>query len=289
VARIGKGNRNMSGQLQTPVPPAREAGAGRPADLVLEAEHLGVTYGSGESAVNAVGDITFSVERGKFVCIVGPSGCGKTTLLKALSGLLRPTEGHVSVAGQPVDGPPKDLAMVFQDYSRSLLPWLRVGDNVTFPLKAQGMAKVEIAERANEALVEVGLEGFERKYPWQLSGGMQQRVAIARAIAYRPAVLLMDEPFASVDAQVRADLEDLVLRVQADTGMTMVLVTHDIDESVYLSDEVIVLTHRPSAVIETLSVPLPRPRDQLTTKALPEFVELRGRIFRHIRKEREAG
>jgi NitT/TauT family transport system ATP-binding protein len=279
----------MSEQLASRVPPIPDAGAGAPADRVLEVAGLGVTYGTGDAAVHAVGDITFSVQRGRFVCIVGPSGCGKTTLLKALSGLLRPTRGRVAVAGRPVDRPPKDLAMVFQDYSRSLLPWLRVWDNVTFPLKAQGVPKREIAERAAAALAEVGLEGFDRKYPWQLSGGMQQRVAIARAVAYRPAVLLMDEPFASVDAQVRADLEDLVLRVQADTRMTMVLVTHDIDESVYLGDEVIVLSHRPSAVIETLAISLPRPRDQLTTKALPEFVDLRSRILRHIRRERESG
>jgi NitT/TauT family transport system ATP-binding protein len=278
----------MSRELQTSPAGVAEFDPDPHRGLVLEVEDLGVTYGSGDAAVEAVANLTFSVERGRFVSVVGPSGCGKTTLLKSLSGLLTPTRGRLAVGGQPVDGPPKQLAMVFQDYSRSLLPWLRVWDNVVFPLKAQRLPKAEIEQRGHEALDEVGLSGFERKYPWQLSGGMQQRVAISRAVAYRPEVLLMDEPFASVDAQVRADLEDLVLRVQADTGMTMVLVTHDIDESIYLSDQVIVLSQRPSVVVETLAVPLPRPRDQIRTKALGEFMELRSRIYTHIRRERGA-
>ncbi|HVW18120.1 MAG TPA: ABC transporter ATP-binding protein [Solirubrobacteraceae bacterium] len=255
---------------------------------VLEARGLGVTYGSGASAVHAVGDLTFEIRQGEFVCIVGPSGCGKTTLLKALAGLLRPTRGGAWVAGKPVDGPHGDLALVFQDYTRSLMPWMSVKRNVTFPLAAKRLSKSEQDERARSALAEVGLSGFEGKYPWQLSGGMQQRVAIARAIAYRPAVLLMDEPFAAVDAQVRADLEDLILRIQEDTGVTVLLVTHDIDESVYLGGRVLALTHRPTSVKRCFDVPLPYPRSQIETRAMPEFVELRTEVLRMIQAERLA-
>jgi NitT/TauT family transport system ATP-binding protein len=218
--------------------------------------------------------------------VVGPSGCGKTTLLKTLAGLLKPTRGSVFVGGKEVTGTHQDLAMVFQDYTRSLLPWLSVRKNVTFPLGPRGVPRKEQRERSDAALEEVGLVGFEDKYPWQLSGGMQQRVAIARAVAYRPAVLLMDEPFAAVDAQVRADLEDLILRVQADTGVTVVLVTHDIDEAVYLGRRVLALTHRPTSVRRSFDVPLAYPRNQLVTRAAPEFVDLRTEVLAMIQAER---
>jgi len=255
---------------------------------VLEVRDLGVTYGSGAGAVVAIRELTFSVARGEFVCIVGPSGCGKTTLLKSIAGLLKPTRGSAHVAGKTVDGPPKDLALVFQEYTRSLLPWLTVGGNVTFPLAARKVAKAEQLARKKAALEQVGLLGFDEKYPWQLSGGMQQRVAIARALAYGPAVLLMDEPFASLDAQSRADLEDLVLKVQRETGLTVVFVTHDIDESVYEADRVIVLTQRPTGIRTVLKVDLPKPRDQITTKALPEFVRLRTEVLKLIKDEPKA-
>jgi NitT/TauT family transport system ATP-binding protein len=163
---------------------------------------------------------------------------------------------------------------------------MTVRGNVTLPLLGQGKRKAEREERAAKALEAVGLVGFEHHHPWQLSGGMQQRVAIARALAYEPHMLLMDEPFASVDAQTRADLEDLVLNVHAQFRITVVFVTHDIDESVYLADRIIVLTHRPTTVKEIVPVPLPRPRDQMGTKELPEFTRIRGHIFRLIKSER---
>jgi NitT/TauT family transport system ATP-binding protein len=188
--------------------------------------------------------------------------------------------------GEVIDGPPDRLALVFQDYSRSLLPWMTVQGNVTLPLLAKGTKKEERRRLAEEALGAVGLDGFSGKYPWQLSGGMQQRVAIARALAYQPRLLLMDEPFASVDAQTRADLEDLVLQVHAQFGITVVFVTHDVDESIYLSDRIIVLTQRPTTVKEIVSVSLARPRDQMTTKAVPEFLELRSHVFQLIKNER---
>jgi NitT/TauT family transport system ATP-binding protein len=227
------------------------------------------------------------VAEGEFVCIVGPSGCGKTTLLKTMSGLLRPSSGSVQLDGRPVVEPPEKMALVFQDYSRSLYPWMRVGENVAFPLRRKGLTKSERRERVETAIGSVGLEGFIGKYPWQLSGGMQQRVAIARGLAYRPEILLMDEPFASVDAQTRADLEDLVLRVRHEYGVTVLFVTHDIDESVYLADRVIILSQRPTRVQEVLDVDLARPRDQVTTKELPEFAQLRAHVYRAIKRPGE--
>jgi NitT/TauT family transport system ATP-binding protein len=240
---------------------------------MLHVEHLKKSYGT----VEAIGDVSFDVRAGELVCVVGPSGCGKTTLLKCISGLLEPTAGTVRADG--------NLALVFQEYSRSLLPWMTVGANVRLPLLGQRVRKSERRSRAAEALAAVGLTGFEDKHPWQLSGGMQQRVAIARALAYQPHLLLMDEPFASVDAQTRADLEDLVLDVHERFGITVVFVTHDIDESVYLADRIVVLSHRPTTVKEIVNVPLTRPRDQLATKELPEFMELRGRVIRLIKGE----
>jgi NitT/TauT family transport system ATP-binding protein len=182
---------------------------------------------------------------------------------------------------------PKTLALVFQEYTRSLLPWMSVRANVILPLSAKGIGRAQRERLADEALTVVGLSPFLDHYPWQLSGGMQQRVAIARALAYQPEILLMDEPFASVDAQTRADLEDLVLHVREQFGITTVFVTHDIDESVYLADRVIVLGPPPTSVVEIVPIGLPRPRDQVATKELPEFVHLRGHVFRLI-KRREA-
>jgi NitT/TauT family transport system ATP-binding protein len=244
---------------------------------MLNIAHLSKTYADG---TQAIGDISFEIEAGEFVCIVGPSGCGKTTLLKTMSGLLAPTSGSVELDGRAVTAPPEQMALVFQDYSRSLYPWMTVAKNVEFPLRRKGKDRRAAVERA---LASVGLEGFADKYPWQLSGGMQQRVAIARGLAYRPEILLMDEPFASVDAQTRSDLEDLVLQIRHDYGVTILFVTHDIDESIYLADRVLILSPRPTVVQEVLEVPLPRPRDQVATKELPEFAHLRAHVYRAIK------
>jgi NitT/TauT family transport system ATP-binding protein len=250
---------------------------------MLRVENLGKIYQEGtKRAFEAVADVTFTVEQRELVCIVGPSGAGKTTLLKMIAGLLPPTSGSVYLDGDKVSGPPEKMALVFQDYSRSLYPWMTVEENVAFPLKHRKLGKAETAELVRDTLQSVGLAGAGKKYPWQLSGGMQQRVAIARALAYQPEILLMDEPFASVDAQTRADLEDLVLQLRARYGVTVVFVTHDIDESVYLSDRVVVLTPSPTRVQEIVDVPLPRPRDQVETKELPEFAHLRGYVWRSI-------
>jgi len=255
------------------------------ARLMLETKGVAKTYGSGPKATHALEDVSFTVGDGEFVCVVGPSGCGKTTLLKCIAGLLRPTRGEVVLRGKRVLEPPDELALVFQDYSRSLMPWSTVRNNVLLPLRHKRLSAPERRELVEESLESVGLTRFIDHYPWQLSGGMQQRVAIARALAYQPSILLMDEPFASVDAQTRGDLEDLILRVRDQYGITILFVTHDIDESVYLADRVVVLTHSPTKVKEIVAVHLPRPRDQITTKELPEFVNLRGHVYRLIRRE----
>jgi NitT/TauT family transport system ATP-binding protein len=254
---------------------------------MLTVKGLKKTYDTKGRRVEAIGDVSFSVADGEFVCVVGPSGCGKTTLLRCIAGLLPPTAGEVHVEGKAVTGPPDGLAVVFQEYGRSLFPWLRVADNVDLPLRAAGMAKASRHEQVTEALESVGLSDAHNAYPWQLSGGMQQRVAIARAIAYQPRVLLMDEPFAAVDAQTRADLEDLIRSVWQRLGVTLVFVTHDIDESVYLSQRVIMLTSSPTTVAEDLPIDLPADRDQLATRGDPRFTELRGRVYAQIQKAKQ--
>ncbi|PWU55472.1 ABC transporter [Micromonospora globispora] len=251
---------------------------------MLVVENLSHAYGTGTHRHLALKDISFSVNEGELVSIVGPSGCGKTTLLRAMAGLMPPTGGQIRFLGEPITGVPGGLAMVFQDYRGSLFPWLTVGDNVRFPLHTAKLGKAEVAERVGESLAAVGLTNFEGRYPTQLSGGMQQRAAIARALAYRPKILLMDEPFASVDAQTREDLEDLVLQVRDRFNMTILFVTHDIDESVYLADRVVVLSKPPTYVLTTLDIDLPRPRDQIMTKELPEFIHLRSDVARLIRR-----
>jgi NitT/TauT family transport system ATP-binding protein len=258
--------------------------ADRPASTppLLAVDRVGHTYGTGARAHRAISGLSFDVHPGEFVSIVGPSGAGKTTLLRILAGLLQPAEGTVRLKGAIVDSVPPGMAMVFQDYSRSLLPWLTVQKNVHFPLRGDGRSAEERRAVVQENIDRVGLSGHESKYPWQLSGGMQQRVAIARALAYRPSLLLMDEPFASVDAQTREGLEDLVLDIRRRLDVTILFVTHDVDESVYLADRVLVLSRPPSRIVQDIPVHLPSPRDQISTKELPEFVHLRGQVARLI-------
>jgi ABC-type nitrate/sulfonate/bicarbonate transport system ATPase subunit len=229
-------------------------------------------------------DISLTVPDGQLLCVVGPSGCGKSTLLRTIAGLLPAREGTITVDDTPVTGVPERLAVVFQDYGRSLLPWLTVRDNVALPLRRKGLGRAERHAEAERILDRVGLTGTARHRPWQLSGGMQQRVAIARALVCRPSLLLMDEPFGSLDAQTREDLEDLLLEVHRADGTTIVLVTHDIDESVYVGDRVVVLSPGPGAkIVLDLPVELAGTRDQITTRGLPEFVALRTRVGRAVR------
>lgn len=247
---------------------------------IMEARGLGHAYGKRKIFQS----LDFAISAGEFVCIVGPSGVGKTTLLNILTGLMPPSDGGVIFEGKEVKSPPEGLAVVFQDYSRSLMPWLSVLDNVALPLRSAGVKKNDRIRRATEALTEVGLKDFTTFYPWQLSGGMQQRVAIARALASNPRAIVMDEPFASVDAQTRSDLEDLMLNVRDHLNITVVLVTHDIDEAVYLADRVLVLSGNPARVTALVEVDLPKPRHQLETKAEPKFAELRSEVYKLIKK-----
>ncbi|WP_327086862.1 ABC transporter ATP-binding protein [Nonomuraea sp. NBC_01738] len=250
---------------------------------MLEISNLSHIYGSGPSAHHAIEGLSLSVADGELCCIVGPSGAGKSTLLRSIAGLLTPTGGEIRVDGEKVTQTPDNLAVVFQDYSRSLFPWMSVADNVALPLRRKNMDKKARKDAAHEALESVGLGEAGKKYPFQLSGGMQQRVAIARALAYRPTLMLMDEPFGSVDAQTREDLEDLVLQVRGHHQMTIVLITHDIDESVYVGDRVVVLSKAPAHVVGDLTVDLPSPRDQISTREHPDFVHLRAEVGRLVR------
>ncbi|MBG0566409.1 ABC transporter ATP-binding protein [Actinoplanes aureus] len=248
-------------------------------DTLVSVEHLTKFYGDHL----AVDGVTFGVRTGEMVSIVGPSGAGKTTALRIVAGLLEPTSGSVTIGGVRVTGPPPDVAVVFQDYSRSLLPWLTVLGNVTLPLRAKGLSRTAARTAALDALAAVGLDGTARRRPRELSGGMQQRVAIARALAYRPKLLVMDEPFASVDAQTRMDLEDLILPLRQEYAVTIMLVTHDIDEAVYLSDRIVVLSPAPSTVLRVIDVDLPLPRSQTATKELPGFARLRHEVLDLVR------
>ncbi|MHC1559927.1 ABC transporter ATP-binding protein [Actinomycetospora sp. C-140] len=246
---------------------------------MLEVRDLVVDYGDGTRVLDG---LALTVAQDEVVCLLGPSGCGKSTLLRTVAGLRPPDGGTVRVRGRPVDGVPDGLAVVFQDYGRSLMPWSTVAGNVAFGLP-RDLDRPTRAARVREALGSVGLADVADRRPGQLSGGMAQRVAIARALACRPTLMLMDEPFASVDAQTRADLEDLLLRVRREYGTTVLLVTHDIDESVYLGDRVLVLSPRPAAVVDDLTVDLPSPRDQITTREDDGFVRLRTRAAERLR------
>lgn len=241
----------------------------------------GLTKSFGAKLVLA--GLSLDIAEGELVCLAGPSGAGKTTLLRCLSGLSSATSGEVRFEGKPITSPPVGLSVVFQDYSRSLLPWKNVRDNIELPLRSDGWDKDARKKRTEEMLEAVGLAGHGHLYPRQMSGGMQQRVAIARALAVQPRLLLMDEPFASLDAQTRQDLEDLVLRLRDEYGVTVVFVTHDIDEAVYLADRVAVLTKVPATIRDVVDIPLPRPRDQFSTKAHPEFPGLRNRVLAEVR------
>jgi NitT/TauT family transport system ATP-binding protein len=274
----------------SPRPAAGRRPGGHSADgpdqAFLSVRGIGKTYmpRRGE-AHEAISEISFDAREREFVCIVGPSGAGKTTLLRCLAGLLTPTKGSVLFGQREVSAPPAEVAVVFQDYSRSLFPWLTVAGNIALPLKAKGLQRSRRTSLVADSLSAVNLEGTGHRYPWQLSGGMQQRVAIARALAYQPKLLLMDEPFASVDAQTRFELEDLVLRVRQEFGMSIVFVTHDIDEAVYLGDRILALSKSPCVVTRDLTVDLGPVRSQIETRADPQFARLRTEVLKLVMGE----
>ncbi|WP_395702274.1 ABC transporter ATP-binding protein [Aquabacterium sp.] len=229
---------------------------------------------------------SLGVDEGEFVCVIGPSGCGKTTLLRAATGFVTPAGGEVRRAGQPVRGPSREVAFVFQDYGRALLPWRTVAQNVSLALEAAKVAAEQRPARIAEVLKTVGLSAHADKYPAQLSGGMQQRVQIARCLAQRPQLLMMDEPFGALDAMTRESLQDELLRLVREQRLTVMFVTHDLEEALYLGDRVIALRANPTAerpsLAAVIDVTLPRPRDQLATKEHPEFLRLRRELYQFL-------
>ena len=229
----------------------------------------------------ALHNVSFSVRKNEFVCLLGPSGCGKTTLIRIVAGLIRADRGEIRVNGTPVTAPGRDRCMVFQQFG--LLPWRTVLSNVEFGLEIEGVARAERQKIAREYLALVGLNGFEHYYPHQISGGMQQRVGIARALSKKPDILLMDEPFGAVDAQTREQLQEELLKIWAKTDTTVIFVTHSIDESIYLSDRVIIMQSRPGRIKEEVAIDLPRPRWEGDVKADPRFAELRAQIRESLR------
>jgi NitT/TauT family transport system ATP-binding protein len=249
------------------------------ASPLIAFDHVGVTLGG----TPILTDVNLTIDAGDFVCIVGPSGCGKTTLLRMLGGLLEPTSGAVRYAGKTVAGPRSDVAVMFQDYGRALLPWRTAAGNVSLALEALDVPKAERADRISALLATVGLAGKEEKYPGELSGGMQQRLQIARCLAQQPRVLLMDEPFGALDAMTRQSLQDEVLSIVAATGATVFFVTHDLEEAVYLGNRVIGMLPHPGRVATDVTVSLARPRNQLTTREEPEFARLRRQLFDFIK------
>jgi NitT/TauT family transport system ATP-binding protein len=251
---------------------------------VLSVQHVAKSIGKGAAALQIIADIDFTVRHGEFLSMVGPSGCGKTTLLMCLAGLAPTSGGSIGFLGAPLVGPAPGISVVFQDYSRSLLPWKSNLDNVVFGMRrVSDTSRRDKRERARELLVNLGLEGFEGHYPWQVSGGMQQRVAIARALAARSRLLLLDEPLAALDAQTRAEMQDLLLDLAARYRQTCLLVTHDVDEAVYVADRVLVLARRPTRIVADLAVPLAKPRDQIQTREERIYLDIRHDVLSRIR------
>jgi NitT/TauT family transport system ATP-binding protein len=243
----------------------------------IELRNIGLQYESAENSLTALQDVSFGVEAAEFLCVVGQSGCGKTTMLNIVAGFLKPTQGEILISGKTVTGKGLDRGIVFQDFAQ-LFPWRTAQRNIEFGLEMKGIAKEERAEIALRFLRLVNLEKFARSYPHELSGGMQQRVAIARALAYNPAVLLMDEPFAALDALTREEMQRFLVDVWRETKKTVVYVTHNVAEAVYLADRIIVFSPHPGTVKAQVKITLPRPRDTLSV----EFLEYQKEIVGHI-------
>jgi NitT/TauT family transport system ATP-binding protein len=249
---------------------------------LLSFDKLGIHLGGRE----ILSPTSFSVARGEFVCIIGPSGCGKTTLLRAAAGFVTPSSGAALRHGQRITGPSREAAFVFQDYGRALLPWRTVHGNISLALEAAGVAAARRGERIAQVLQTVGLSAHADKFPLQLSGGMQQRVQIARCLAQEPELMMMDEPFGALDAMTRENLQDEVSRLVRDSGLTVLFVTHDLEEAIYLGDRVIALRANPSAdkpsLAAMIDVPITRPRHQLTTREHPDFLRLRRELYQFL-------
>jgi NitT/TauT family transport system ATP-binding protein len=261
-----------------PDPEARNA--------ILVAEDIIVRFDTPEGPLTAVDNVSFEVRQGEFLSVIGPSGCGKSTLFNVIGGLLSSHEGIVSVAGETISGPHKSIGMVFQE--ESTFPWRTVTDNVAFPLELVGMSKAKRVERARHFISLVGLDGFENRYPGELSGGMRQRVSLARTLASEPKILLMDEPFAALDEQTRLLLGDKVLQIQQQLKQTTLLITHNITEAVQMSDRILVMTYRPGKLKRVVEINLPRPRTSeiVGSEAFGRYV---AQIWNDLREEANRG
>ncbi|MET7246251.1 ABC transporter ATP-binding protein [Methylobacterium sp. EM32] len=284
----------MTTTARSPAPPASAPGPAGKAPLRVVASAAGAvgvagldhTYTAAGRVTQALAGIDLAIKPGRFVVIVGPSGCGKSSLLMMMTGLTRPTTGTILCGGRPMTEPDPDrVGVVFQE--ASLFPWLTAQDNVEFPLSLRRVPKAERAARAREKLALVGLSGFEDRYPHELSGGMKQRVSIARGLVQNPSILMLDEPFAALDEQTRITMGDELLRIWAETGKTVVFVTHSLTEAAYLADEIVVMSARPGRIIDRIEVALPRPRTY-EMMATPQFAELRERIWKQIRHQASA-
>jgi len=252
------------------------------ASAKLQIQNLSKVYRSDGHEVVAIDEINLEIRNKEFATILGPSGCGKSTLLRIVAGLMRPTHGMVRLDGAAISGPGRDRGMVFQSYT--LFPWLTVMENIQFGLGLSGVAKAEQEQRAKEFVEKVGLRGFEQAYPKALSGGMKQRVAIARALANNPAILLLDEPFGALDAQTRALMQELLTQVWEDLHKTILFVTHDVEEAIFLSDRVFIMTARPGRIKAEIEIPLERPRSY-ELKATEIFLRLKRQALTLIREE----
>jgi NitT/TauT family transport system ATP-binding protein len=264
----------------TPLPQAEAAGS------ILVAEDIVMRFHTAEGAITALDQVSFTVAPGEFLAVIGPSGCGKSTLFNIIGGLLTGYEGRVAVAGERISGPHAAIGMVFQE--ESTFPWRNVVDNVAFPLEIAGVGKRERIERARRFVSMVGLDGFEKRYPAELSGGMRQRVSMARTLASEPKILLMDEPFASLDEQTRLLLGDKVLQIQQQLKQTTLLITHNITEAVQLADRVLVMTYRPGQIKRIVDIKLPRPRTSeiVSSEAFGRYV---AQIWADLREEASRG
>jgi NitT/TauT family transport system ATP-binding protein len=253
-----------------------------PAPALLEFVSVGIHLGGRE----ILSPTSLVVQRGEFVCVIGPSGCGKTTLLRAAAGFVAPSSGSVHRACQPVAGPSREAAFVFQDYGRALLPWRTVRGNVSLALEAAALPADQRPARIDALLTTVGLAAHAGKFPAQLSGGMQQRVQIARCLAQSPALMLMDEPFGALDAMTRESLQDELARLVREQQLTVLFVTHDLEEALYLGDRVVALRAHPTpdkpSLAAVIDVTLPRPRNQIETKEHPEFLRMRRELYRYL-------
>ncbi|MFQ6135371.1 MAG: ABC transporter ATP-binding protein [Nitrososphaerales archaeon] len=233
------------------------------------------------TVVKALEDVSLTVKKNEFVVIVGPSGCGKTTILRLIDGLIQPDRGRITVNGESPPKPGPDKGFVFQTFG--LLPWRNVIDNIRFPMEIQDVPEEEQITRSMKYVKMVGLSGFEKSYPHELSGGMQQRVGLARALAMDPEILIMDEPFASVDAQTREIMQIELLKIWTEKKVTIIFVTHSLDEALFLADRIILMGPRPSKVEETIEVPLPRPRWEYDVRAEPEYIKLRAYLWNRLK------